>query len=227
MLIEHHHHFINFSSLSQATYVIAGDVSAAAKIRTRSQLNLCDISILVSVFPDVTLKHWCENRLKEKLDKSGVDYRCASNRTRNEEREQNSLGRTWRGGGEKIREWRCGCRRLFSKYWPYEKRINSWLTVMWIWPIVNKCYNAVSKDITRRYHFPYHHHPRHHLLYEHRSTVRGISDCTEQTMENALTFNVTGRDVSCFVGYYWKKTNMHSGETQVKKHSICPGNNWQ
>lgn len=94
MLIEHHHHFINFSSLSQATYVIAGDVSAAAKIRTRSQLNLCDISILVSVFPDVTLKHWCENRLKEKLDKSGVDYRCASNRTRNEEREQNSLGRT-------------------------------------------------------------------------------------------------------------------------------------
>lgn len=47
----------NSPGARKCTYVNAGDISAAAKIRNWSQRSLFDSSILLSVFRDVTLKH--------------------------------------------------------------------------------------------------------------------------------------------------------------------------
>lgn len=48
---------INSPGALKCTYVKAGDISAAAKIRNWSQRSLFDSSISLRVFRDVTLKH--------------------------------------------------------------------------------------------------------------------------------------------------------------------------
>lgn len=56
----------------KCTYVNAGDISAADKIKNWSQRSLCDSSILISLFLEVTLKHWCWSPVSSKELKESI-----------------------------------------------------------------------------------------------------------------------------------------------------------
>lgn len=113
---------INSPGALKCTYVNAGDISAAAKIRNWSQRSLFDSSILLSVCRDVTLKHWWWSPVFNKNWRRVEYYRCTAKRPKSEDGEQRSSGARVNGRGRGRGEGRrCLYRRLFAKYRPIWK----------------------------------------------------------------------------------------------------------